>query len=124
MQILKRLLSIGLIVYLPILAPAAAAEDYVGKVNHVFDPATIRIAYKGGQIRVRMVDIEAPNTSQAKLALSHLLLGKQVQVKAIRWQGGYLIGQVFLNGRGVSTDLVRKRYAEASGAHTPTLDGS
>lgn len=124
MQRLRRLLSIGLIAYLPLLAPTAAAEEYEGKVNHVFDPATIRIAYKGGQIRVRMVDIEAPYPGQAKQALSQLLLGRQVQVKPIRWEGGYLIGQVFLDGRGVSTDLVRKTHTEASRAQAPMFDGS
>jgi len=107
------LIFVGLALLLPATAPADA-EEYKGVVNHVYDPATIRIAYRGGQIRVRLAGLQPPYAENARDTLSRMLLGKQVSVQAIRWEKGFLIGRVFTDGRCVCDG-----FAEAATSQTP-----
>ena len=108
---------VSLLLLLSTSAPAGP-EEYQGIVNHVYDAATIRMAYKGGQIRVRLFDLQPPDTVDGRENLSRLLLGKKVSVKVVRWQKGFLIGRVFADGRcicgklaGIGKDEAVKNFA-------------
>jgi endonuclease YncB( thermonuclease family) len=102
------LVFLGLALILPAVAPAGPAE-YQGVVNHIYDSATIRIAYRGGQIHVRLAGVQPPYNDDALQTLSRLLLGKTVRVEAIRWEKGYLIGRVFADGRPICEGLADAR---------------
>jgi endonuclease YncB( thermonuclease family) len=111
------LVFLGLALILPAMAPADPAE-YQGVVNHVYDSATIRIAYRGGQIHVRLAGVQPSYNDDARQTLSRLVLGKTVRVEAIRWEKGYLIGRVFADGRPVCDSLADargKRREESTG---------
>ncbi len=104
---------------------AAQVPEYVGKVDHVFDGQTVRIYYRGGQIRVRLPALETPEPLQAKRALTDLVAGKTVRVTEIRWDNGYLIGHVSVGDKDVRTELVREGHARvaSSGLAAANLDG-
>ncbi len=93
---------------------AAQFPEYVGKVNHVYDGQTVRIFYRGGQIRVRLPALEIPDPLQAKQALTDLVAGKTVRVTEIRWDNGYLIGHLSVDDKDVGTELVRKGHARVT----------
>ncbi len=93
---------------------ATHVPEYVGKVDHVYDGRTVRIHYRGGQIRVRMPAIETPEPLQAKQALTELVAGKTVRVTEIRWDNGYLIGHVSVDSKDVGTELVREGHARVA----------
>ena len=115
MRALSRLLTLALIMYLPVQASQAlSGPEYNGQVNHVYDASTIRVAYKGGQIRVKLAAIDAPYAHEAKQALARQVLGKQVKVEELRWQRGYLVGRVSVDGKGICTELVRQGYARVA----------
>jgi len=91
----------------PFLAnAAAAAEDYVGRVNLIVDASTVRITYKGGQIRVKLAGAEGAEPDRAREVLSERLLGREVRVERATWQDGYLVGHVYVDGRDVATELL------------------
>ena len=92
---------------------AARLQEYVGKVDHIYDGQTVRIFYRGGQIRVRLPAIETPQTEEAKEALAKLVAGKTVRITQIRWDKGYLIGDVYVDDKDVRSELVRVGHARA-----------
>ncbi len=115
MQILSSLLLVALAIYSPVQASQALyGAEYTGRVNHVFDASTIRVAYKGGQIRVKLAAIQAPYALQAKQALARQLLGKNVKIKELHWQDGYLVGRVSVDGKSVCAELVRQGHARVA----------
>ena len=115
MRVLSRLLALALIMYLPAQASQAlSGPEYTGQVNHVYDASTIRVAYKGGQIRVKLAAIDAPYAHEAKQALARQVLGKQVKVEELRWQQGHLVGWVSVDGKGICTELVRQGHARVA----------
>ena len=109
------LVFVSLALLLPATAPAAP-EAYQGVVNHVYDPATIRIGYKGGQIRVKLADLRPPYAVNGRETLSRMLLGKKVSVKPVRWEKGFLIGRVFAEGRCVRDELTKAAGINATDA--------
>lgn len=115
MRTLSRLLLLTLATYLPVqVTSALTGPEYTGRVNHVFDASTIRVAYKGGQIRVKLAAIDAPYAQRAKQALARQVLGKNVQVEELRWQKGYLVGRVSVDGKGLCAELVRQGHARVA----------
>ncbi len=115
MRLLSRILALTLVIYLPVQASEAlTGPHYTGRVNHVFDASTIRVAYGGGQIRVKLAAIDGPYAQEAKRALAEQVLGKQVKVEEHHWQQGYLVGQVSVDGKGICAELVRKGYARVA----------
>ena len=100
------LLTLAFFLSVPALATAAAgAGEYVGKVNHVMPDSTLRVEYKGGQIRVRLQGVEAVERLEFSQTLRTRLVGRQVRVEGVRWQEGYLLGRVYLDGRLVGREL-------------------
>ncbi len=108
-----------------VLAPGLQAtqpREYVGKVDHVYDGRTVRIFYRGGQIRVRLPGIESPNPQQAKQALTKMVAGKTARVREVRWDDGYLIGYLSVDDKDVGTELVRAGYARTARGYRPGAD--
>ncbi len=101
---------------------AAQLPEYVGKVDHVYDGQTVRIHYRGGQIRVRLPALETPEPLQAKRALTDLVAGKTVRVTEIRWDNGYLIGHVSVDNKDVGTELVRTGHARVASTNLADTD--
>ncbi|MDJ0863830.1 MAG: thermonuclease family protein [Gammaproteobacteria bacterium] len=125
MRKLSKLLFLTLATYLPAqAAPASTGDAYAGRVNHVYDASTIRVAYAGGgHIRVKLAAIDAPYAARAKQALAQQTLGKTVRVEELRWQEGYLLGRVSVDGKGVCAALVEQGLARVAAeyAHLPGL---
>ena len=86
--------------------PAAGAQEYVGTVNHVLDDSTLRMDYKGGQIRVRLEGVAPVERPGFKQALEARVVGRQVRVEGIRWRDGYLLGRVYVDGERVGSGIL------------------
>ena len=117
---MKGIVSKGLLGALLLVAAVSQATqrpEYTGKVNHVYDGQTVRIFYRGGQIRVRLPALETLEPLQAKLALTEMVAGKTVRVREIRWGNGYLIGHLSVDDKDVRTELVREGHTRVAPAH-------
>ncbi len=98
---------LALLLCLTVPVPAVAgAGEYVGKVNLVLPDGTLRMHYRGGQIRVRPQGMELAQWSDSEQTLRERLVGRQVRVEGIRWQEGYLLGRVYLQGTDVGRDVL------------------
>ena len=95
---------------------AAQPQEYVGKVDHVYDGQTVRIFYRGGQIRVRLPTVENPDSQQAKRTLARLVVGKTVRVREIRWDEGYLVGNLLVDNKDVAAELSEAMQEPLAGA--------
>jgi endonuclease YncB( thermonuclease family) len=103
---------------------------YEGKVVAVSDGDTIRVLYKGGQLKVRLAEIDTPEKGQpwgsrARQALSDLVFGKLVRVvEQDRDRYGRIVGRVYLDGTDVNAEMVRsgsawvyRKYAKDKGLY-------
>ncbi len=107
MNRLTMLWAFLLFLSIPVVAQAAVgAGEYTGNVNHVMDDGTLRMEYKGGQIRVRVEGVASGEWLSLKRAIEEQVVGRQVRVKAISWQDGYLLGRVFLDGKRLGSELL------------------
>lgn len=111
-MILARAIVVGCL-----LAAQSVLADFSGKVVGVSDGDTITVLKDREQVKVRMVEIDAPEKGQAfgnrsKQALSQLVHDRQVE---IREQGtdryGRTLGRVYLSGLDVNTEMVRRGMA-------------
>lgn len=111
-MILARAIVVGCL-----LAAQSVLADFSGKVVGVSDGDTITVLRDREQVKVRMVEIDAPEKGQAfgnrsKQALSQLVHDRQVE---IREQGtdryGRTLGRVYLSGLDVNTEMVRRGMA-------------
>ncbi len=98
---------------------AAHGQEYVGKVDHIYDGQTVRIFYRGGQIRVRLAALETPDSQEAKQALAGLVAGKTVRVREVRWEEGFLVGYLMVDEKDVGAELVRAGQAHFTTTHSP-----
>ena len=107
-------ISIRLVVVLgTALVAHCAYADFSGKVVRVADGDTITILREHEQVKVRLVEIDAPERRQAfgnrsRQALARMVQGKQVEV---REQGtdryGRTLGRVYQAGLDVNAEMVR-----------------
>ena len=93
------------------------AETFAGKVVSVADGDTITILVEREQIKVRLIEIDAPEKAQAfgnksKQALADMVFGKEVQVEE-RGKDRYkrTLGRVVVNGLDANAEMVRQGYA-------------
>ncbi len=95
------------------LLARCAYADFSGKVVNVADGDTLTVLREYEQVKVRMVEIDAPEKGQAfgnrsKQALARLVQGKQVEV---REEGtdryGRTLGRVYQAGLDVNAEMVR-----------------
>lgn len=101
------------------LAGAAAPKVLTGRVVEVADGDTISIRADGGQVKVRLHGVDAPEREQpfgvnASRALRQWTLGRTVVVTVLdRDQYDREVGMVYLDGEVLNARLIRKGYAWA-----------
>ena len=92
-------------------------KEFTGKVVGVSDGDTITVLVGKTQKKIRMMGIDAPESSQpfgaaAKQALSEAVFGQQVVVK---WKEkddyDRTLGFVFLNGKQINAAMIEAGYA-------------
>ena len=96
---------------------AASADTLVGRVVRVSDGDTLTVLVAEHQIRVRLLEIDAPESKQAfgkrsRRSLAELCAGKTAQ---ITWtqsdRYGRTLGRVFCNGVDANAEQVRRGMA-------------
>lgn len=111
-MVLARVFVVGCL-----LAAQTVSADFSGKVVGVSDGDTITVLKDQEQVKVRLVEIDAPEKGQAygnrsKQTLSELVLGKQVE---IRERGtdryGRTLGHINQSGLDVNAEMVRRGMA-------------
>ena len=96
---------------------AAAERVYEGEVVSIADGDTIRVLYKGGQLKIRLAEIDTPEKKQpygnrARQALAELVAGKVVRVvEQDRDRYGRIVGRVYVGDLDVNAALVRQGAA-------------
>ena len=128
----KRLsLSIVFFVMIFIALPAPSpAGSY--KVIYVFDGDTIRVVDQGGEVKVRLVGIDSPETrkgekkpgqpfsQKSKKYLMTLVLGKTVEITSYgRDDYNRILGVVYLDGVSINFEMIRSGLAEVYRAMPP-----
>jgi micrococcal nuclease len=122
MTLMNRYLKIVLILlFLPAISFAGQF-----KVTRVTDGDTIKVTGNGSKITIRLVGIDAPETSKKKHEtgqpfsqkstkhLASLVLNKSVDVKSYgTGRYGRTLGVVFVNGKNVNLAMVKAGLAEA-----------
>jgi micrococcal nuclease len=108
------------------------------KVTRVYDGDTIKVEGHDIEIMVRLVGIDAPETSrkkhepgqpfsqQATKHLAGLVLNKVVDVKGYGMDRyNRVLGEIFLDGKNINLEMVRAGLAEIyRGRHAPGFDPS
>lgn len=110
-----------LVAVLLVVSPALPADtrDQLprlrGRVVGIADGDTIDVRLESGMLRVRLHGVDAPEHDQpwgraAKRALSKLVYREKVEIEPVT-QDQYerIVARVWLDGRDVNTELVRKR---------------
>jgi len=95
-----------------------ASETISGSVSKVIDGDTIIILMQGNiQERIRLADIDAPETGQdfsekSRLYLSALIAGKTVEIEyKERDMYGRILGTVYVDGINVNEEMVKSGLA-------------
>jgi endonuclease YncB( thermonuclease family) len=135
MNSFKRAVLPALILVLSLLLPNhTLAGEY--QVTRVIDGDTIKVDDGSKKITVRMVGIDAPETSKSKndpgqpfsqratKHLSSLVLNQTVDIKSYGLdRDGRVLGEVFLEDRNINLEMVKAGYAEVyRGKTAPGLD--
>jgi len=119
-----------------ILTNICIAGQY--KCTRVVDGDTIKVANNGNQLTIRLVGIDAPETSHKKREpgqpfsqkstkyLASLVLNKMVEIKSYGLDRyGRTLGVVYVNGINVNLEMVKAGLAEVyRGSPAPGFDNS
>lgn len=107
-----------LIIFFIIIYPTFSfAESFKGRVVGVSDGDTISVLNNGKAEKIRLSYIDCPEKrqafgTQAKLFTSHLVFGKDVEVKFNkRDRYGRILGQVFINRNDLGETLLKNGLA-------------
>lgn len=106
------------------------------KVTRVYDGDTVKAEGSGIEIMVRLVGIDAPETSKGKNEpgqpfsqsstkhLAGLVLNKIVDVKGYGMDRyNRVLGVIFLDGKNVNLEMIKAGFAEVyRGDHAPGFD--
>jgi endonuclease YncB( thermonuclease family) len=119
-----RFLSVG--IALSFLPLAGIAQNLTGRVVNVHDGDTLTLLIDRKQIRVRLLEIDAPESKQAfgrksKDSLAEMCAGKTAQVESTsRDRYGRVLGWVTCESKNANAEQVRRgmawvfdRYAKA-----------
>lgn len=107
-----------LLVIVCLLTPLTSfADTFTGRVVSISDGDTITVLVEREQIKVRLIEIDAPEKIQAfgnksKQALADMVFGEDVQVEA-HGKDKYkrTLGRVLVNGLDANAEMVRQGYA-------------
>lgn len=95
----------------------AQAEEFVTKVIAVLDGDTVLIHHGAGMLKVRLVDIDAPEKDQpfgasSQQSLAGMVLGKQVKfVSQAMDVYGRMIARLSVDGVAVNAEQIRRGMA-------------
>jgi len=111
-------------------APASGPEARIldGRVVGVTDGDTLTILVDREQVRIRLAQIDAPESNQpygksAKAALSTLAFGKQARVEVVDIDRyGRTVGEIFIDGVDVNREMVREGHAWAYTKYSHTTE--
>lgn len=99
---------------IPLLAWSA---EYTGKVVSITDGDTLRVLYQGGQLKVRLAEIDTPERrqpygSKARQELATLCFQRDVQVvQQTRDRYGRIVARVYCDGVDANAEMVRRGAA-------------
>lgn len=112
------LLAVGSLFAFYLQSQAASSDSIRGKVVAVTDGDTIKIRTLTQTHTIRLLGIDAPEKkqafgTQAKLALSEKVFGKEVLVKRQKKLDRYgrVLGDVYLNSRWIDREMVAEGLA-------------
>jgi endonuclease YncB( thermonuclease family) len=114
---MKRVTMAGIFLWSVACAQTYASTIYEGKVIGVSDGDTVTVLMSRHQIRVRLVEIDAPEKRQpfgerSKQSLSDLVYGKQVKVnQEDRDHYGRVVGRVYAGGLDVNAEQLKRGMA-------------
>jgi len=128
-----RFLLLTLILTVALAEPCTAIRY---KCTRVVDGDTINVVTSGNQVTVRLVGIDAPETSKRKHEpgqpfsetatkyLAGLLLNKAVEIKSYGYDRyGRTLGVVYINGTNANLEMVKAGLAEVyRGNSAPGFD--
>ena len=116
-------ITLSLILLLLLLPTLSLAGQF--KVTRVYDGDTIKAEGHDIEIKVRLVGIDAPETSsknrdpgqpyseQAKKHLAGLVLNKTVDIKGYGLnRNNQILGVVYLDGRNINLEMIKAGLAE------------
>jgi len=95
----------------------ACAEEFYAKVIVVMDGDTVMVLRDGKKIKVRLANIDAPESAQefgkeSRQALADRVLKKKVHVNSLAVDSyGRMIAEISLDGQSVNEEQVRKGMA-------------
>jgi len=129
---LKRFLKIILFLIASLLLLATSSFAGQFKVTRVYDGDTIKAEGHDTIIKVRLLGIDAPETSKkkrepgqpysqgAKKYLASLVLNKTVDIKGYRLDRyNRLLGVIYLNGKNINLEMVKAGLAEVYRGRPP-----
>lgn len=117
MEVNYRLLGITIAATFAVALSCAAWADFTGKVVAVADGDTITVLRERVQVKVRLVEIDAPEKAQAfgnrsRQALAALVHGQEVLVVEHGLDRyGRTLGRIYLGDLDVNADQVRQGMA-------------
>jgi endonuclease YncB( thermonuclease family) len=111
-------------------AQASGAETRIldGRVVGITDGDTLMLLVDRRQVRIRLAQIDAPESGQpygkkAKAALSALAFGKQARIEVVDIDRyGRTIGEVSIDGIDVNREMVRAGHAWAYTKYSHTTE--
>ncbi len=98
----------------------ACAEEFDAKVIVVMDGDTVMVLRDGKKVKVRLANIDAPESNQefgkeSRQSLANRVLKKQVRVNSLAVDSfGRMIAEISLDGQSVNEEQVRKGMAWAN----------
>src|SRR5215510_9090601 len=106
-----------LLLALLLVAPAAWGETFVGKVVKVSDGDTLTVLVERKQVKVRLIEIDAPESKQAfgqrsRQSLGEMCAGELATVNySSRDKYGRVLGRVQCKGLDANAEQVRRGMA-------------
>jgi endonuclease YncB( thermonuclease family) len=107
------------LIYVTLLGASCVAQgaEFTAKVVVVLDGDTVMVQRKGGLVKIRLAEIDAPEKAQifgetSKNSLSDMVLGKQVKVSSQAMDKyGRMVANLGLDGLDVNAEQIRRGMA-------------
>jgi endonuclease YncB( thermonuclease family) len=103
---------------LSVLAAASAnAEEFIGEVVRVVDGDSLMVEFHGQQVRVRLKEIDAPESKQlfskaSRVSLAQICARKTARVSWTQLdRNGHTVGRVWCDGIDANAEQVRRGMA-------------
>jgi endonuclease YncB( thermonuclease family) len=107
----------ALLLFFVLAAPAAWGDTLYGRVVKVSDGDTLTLLVEGKQLKVRLIEIDAPESKQAfgersRKSLGEMCAGQQATVRySSRDKYGRVLGRVHCQGVDANSEQVRRGMA-------------